>query len=294
MSRITNRQRSFLWAAAGTFLFSLFYASGKLISTPVSIFQLLFLRYVGGVLVVTTIAHIRLSLPQVSISEHKMMHFYRAVLGSTGALCFIYGGMISPITDITALGLTDGIFTIFLSGFFLKEAISKRQWFCIFVCASGAFYVVYFASKQPLLSVLSNGLIFALVGSILISIESILIKVLVQKDASLTVLLYVNIFALAIMGIPALLFWEPIELRSVLECLMLGPIAIAAQFCWVRAYQLEKVSIVTPINYTWVFFSAIIGYIMLNEDLNVHTLIGSAFICLGGYFLMKKDDSTDA
>ena len=278
----------------GTFLFSLFYASGKLISSPVSIFQLLFLRYVGGLVVIVVIARMKMSLSLVAKSNYKLKHLYRAILGSGGALCFIYGGMISPISDITALGLTDGIFTILLSAFFLKELISKYQWFWISVCAFGAFYVVYFTAKQPVLAGLSYGLILALAGSILISFESIFIKVLVQQDSSFTVLFYVNLFALVIMGIPALLFWKSIDMRSALECMMFGPIAISAQFCWIRAYQLEKVSIVTPVNYTWVCFSALIGYFLLNEDINLNTLVGSIIICIGGYFLMKKDAHTDA
>jgi drug/metabolite transporter (DMT)-like permease len=291
---ISNRHKSFLWALLGTFLFSLFYASGKLTSAPVAIFQLLFLRYIGGLLVIVAIARMKRSLSLVTRSKYKMMHFYRAALGSGGALCFIYGGMISPISDITALGLTDGIFTILLSAFLLKEVVSIRQWFWICVCAFGAFYVVYFSAKQPIFVGLSYGLILALAGSILISFESILIKVLVQRDASLTVLFYVNLFALLIMGTPTLIFWKTIDLRSALECVMFGPIAISAQFCWMRAYQLEKVSIVTPVNYTWVCFSAVIGYFLLNEGININTLAGSIIICIGGYFLMKKDAHTDA
>lgn len=289
MPLLTNRHRAFLWAALGTFLFALFYASGKLISLPVSIFQILFFRYVGGLVVVLGIARYKQSLPRTLKSNYKKMHVLRAILGSCGALCFIYGGMISPISDVTALGLTDGIFTIFLSAYFLKELISGRQWFWIFVCAFGAFYVVYFTSKQPVLAGLSFGLVLAILGSILISVESILIKMLVQQDASLTVLFYVNFFALLIMGTPALIFWTPMDARAIVECILFGPIAITAQFCWMRAYQLERVSIVTPVNYTWVCFSAVIGYFLLNEAINVNTLIGSAIICVGGYFLMKKD-----
>lgn len=267
----------------------MFYAAGKLLSTPVSVFQILLFRYVGGLLVVLAIARSQQSLAGVWKSQYKKMHLSRALLGSCGALCFIYGGTISPLSDITALGLTDGFITVLLSAIFLKERISGRQWFWIAVCACGAFYVVYFTSKQPVLAGLSYGLLLAIAGAVLISVESILIKLLVQQDASLTVLFYVNFFALITMGIPAVIYWTPMDVRSVLECMLFGPIAITAQFCWMRAYKLEKVSIVTPVNYTWVAFSALIGYFLLGEGLNAHTLIGSAIICIGGYFLMQKD-----
>jgi drug/metabolite transporter (DMT)-like permease len=260
-----------------------------LLSTPVPVFQILLFRYIGGLVVVAGIARSQQSLSRILKSNYKKMHLCRAILGSCGALCFIYGGTISPISDVTALGLTDGLFTILLSAVFLKEWISGRQWLWVFVCAFGALYVVYFTSRQPVLAGLSFGLVLAIVGSVLISIESILIKLLVQQDASLTVLFYVNCFALLVMGTAAAVTWVPMDARSVLECMLFGPIAILAQFCWMRAYTLEKVSIVTPVNYTWVCFSAVIGYFVLNEELNIHTLIGSAIICVGGYFLMEKD-----
>lgn len=288
-SPMTNRQISFIWALIGTFLFSIFYASGKLIPGNPPIFQLLFLRYVGGLITIAAITLYHTDKKLIYKSRWPLQHFARAFCGSTGAFCFIYAATISPLADVTALGLTDGVFTMLLSIIFLKEAVGRLQWLGALACAGGAFYIAYFGTEGLIFNSLSPGLLIALVGSVMISIESILIKVLVMKDNPAVVLLYVNFFALLIMAIPAYLTWGPISSWSILMCLGLGPIAISAQFCWAKAYSLEKVSIVTPINYTWIIFSAIISLFLFNQTISIHTIIGSALICCGGYVLSKND-----
>ncbi len=72
--------------------------------------------------------------------------------------------------------------------------------------------------------------------------------------------------------------------------ILLGPIAISAQYCWVIAYKLADVSLVTPINYTWIVFSALLGYFLFEEELGIPVIIGSACIVLGGIILSRLPD----
>ena len=280
--------KALLWGALGTLLFTLVFASSKLTDGAISAFQIMFIRYVSGFVVLLIIVLGKKTRFCSYASKRPHYHMYRSVCGAMGGICIVHASHISPIADVTAIGLTDGLITVFLSVIFLREAVGPKQWFGGLLCGLGALVVVYGSNQGELLEHFSYGLWLALLGAVLISIESILIKVLTTCEKALTILLHVNVFSMLITSIPALLAWQVPSLSQLLFFLALGPIAISAQYCWVIAYSMEDVSIVTPINYTWIVFAAVLGYIFFDEELGIFTIIGAALIVLGGVFLAKK------
>jgi drug/metabolite transporter (DMT)-like permease len=280
--------RALLWGMLGTLLFTVVYASAKLTGGEISVFQIMFLRYVSGF---TTLALI------VAFGKHSIRHYssnrphyhlYRSICGAMGGVCFIHASQISPIADVTALGLTDGLLTVLLSAVFLGEMVGIKQWSGALLCGLGALVVVYGSSEAGLFSDFSLGLWLALTGAFLIAVESILIKVLTSKERAMPILLHVNFFSILIMVIPAIYSWKTPDLYQLGFFILLGPIAITAQYCWVIAYRLEDVSVVTPINYTWIIFAAILGYTFFGEPLGTYTIFGSILIALGGIVLSRS------
>lgn len=280
--------KALLWGALGTLLFTLVFASSKLTDGAIPAFQIMFIRYVSGFVVLFIIVICKKTRFSNYASKIPYYHMYRSVCGAMGGICIVHASHISPIADVTAIGLTDGLITVFLSVIFLREAVGPKQWFGGVLCGLGALVVVYCSNQGELLEHFSYGLWLALLGALLISIESILIKVLTSSEKALTILLHVNLFSMLITSIPALLTWHVPSLSQLLFFLALGPIAISAQYCWVIAYSLEDVSIVTPVNYTWIVFAAILGYVFFDEELGLFTFIGATLILLGGIVLAKK------
>jgi drug/metabolite transporter (DMT)-like permease len=44
---------------------------------------------------------------------------------------------------------------------------------------------------------------------------------------------------------------------------LLGPIAVTAQYCIVQGYRLATLSFVGPVDYTWLIFAGLIGFLFL-------------------------------
>jgi len=285
---MNNTVSAIAWAALGTFLFTLTYASSKLTGGEVSVFQIMFIRYVSGFSTLLIVASLT-KTPFTSYRSNKpLSHFYRSICGSIGGICIVHASVIAPIADVTALGLTDGLITVLLSVIFLRERLGKHQWIGGVLCAAGAFVVVWGSTSDELLGSFSFGLWLALLGALLISVESILIKVLTFSEKPITILLYVNLFSMLILSIPAFYNWETPGLAHLMFFILLGPISIFAQYCWILAYRLEEVAVVTPINYLWIVFAAFLGYAFFNETPELYTLLGSSLIVLGGIVLSKR------
>ena len=279
------------WGALGTLLFTITYASGKLTAGDVPAFQIMFIRYVSGFITVLTIACFSKTTFSDCRSIHPYLHLSRSFCGSMGAICIIHASVLSPIADVTALGLTDGLLTVLLSVLFLGERLLKLQLIGGVLCCLGAFIVVYGSGNHQLFSHFSMGLPLALIGALLISIESILIKLLASIEKPLSILLYVNLISVFFMAVPAAYTWSAMSLEYLAFFVLLGPIAISAQFCWVTAYRLEDVAVVTPVNYLWIVFAAILGHVFFDEALGMNTASGSLLIVLGGTLLARKSSA---
>ncbi len=282
-ARFSTNTAGVSWVTAGTALFTLVFASGKLAGDSASALQILFLRYIGGFLTLTAITYLSGKSLKFYASRQPSSHFFRAVFSAFGGVSAIHAAANMPIVDATAIGLLEAIFTVLLGVLLLGERISRPHWVAIIISFSGA--AVMMASKGAFQSLHAGYLwpaAFALLGAILIACESIMIKILTSSEKPMTVLLYVNAFGLLLLSVPAVLTWRSTLLLDNLPFLLLGPFAITAQYFVIRGFRLADVSVLGPVSYTWIVFAAILGFFVFGEIPEAGTVAGAAIIVVGG------------
>jgi drug/metabolite transporter (DMT)-like permease len=282
----TKNAEAIAWVATSTAIFSFIFASGKFAGDTASVFQINFLRQVGGFLTLAAIVAIgRDSLPSYR-SKRPLAHFMRAICGVCGALAVIQASADMPIVDATAMSLLYVVFVVILGMLFFHERIGKRQWAGILICGGGAFAIMVSrgAFQHFDLGYIRPALL-AMSGAALFALEGILIKVLSQSDRPMIVLVHVNIFGLLMLTAPALFAWKPLPLTDTLGYMLLGPLGIAAQYCTIRGYRMANLSVVGPVDYSWLVFAAVIGFVFFNEVPTSGVFLGAALITAGGIVL---------
>jgi drug/metabolite transporter (DMT)-like permease len=283
---LTNNAKAILWVTLGTALFTLVYASGKFTAGTATPFQVLFIRYLSGfATVITVIAMFGAPIVQYK-STQPQTHIARAIFGCYGGLAIIWSSANMPILDATAISLLYVIFIVALGVVLLNERINRLHWFAITLSTIGAITVMAargaFNDLDP--SYLWPAIVAA-TGALLIAFEAILIRTLAQSEKSLTVLLHVNFFGIFLSALPAVQTWQPLSIPQILPILLLGPLAISAQYCVIRGYRLAEVSVVGPIDYTWLIFAGLLGYWFFDEVPTMGVLAGAALIGIGGLIL---------
>ncbi|WP_179953973.1 DMT family transporter [Denitrobaculum tricleocarpae] len=294
--RISANAAGVLWVTAGTALFTIIFASGKLAGDTASALQILFLRYVSGFATLSVITLLSGKGLKYYSSTRPAAHFYRAVFGAFGGVSAIHAAANMPIVDATAIGLLETIFTVLLGVALLGERISPRHWIAIIISCTGA--AVMMASKGAFQSLSASYLwpaAFALVGAILIACESIMIKILAVSEKPMTVLLYVNAFGILLLSVPAFLTWRSTDLHDNLPFLLLGPLAITAQYFVIKGFRLADVSVLGPVSYTWIVFAALLGFLVFGEIPDTGTIVGAVIIVIGGInlALLKPGPGSD-
>lgn len=274
------------WVAASTAIFSFIFASGKFAGDGTSVFEINFLRQIGGFLTLAAIVAFRGESLRSFRSRRPFAHFLRAVFGVAGSLAVIHSSAHMPIIDATAMSLLYVVFVIILGMLIFRERIGQRQGTGMLICAAGALTIMlsrgafrHFdpAYLQPALLAMSGAALFAR--------EGVFIKILSQSDRPMTVLLHVNVFGLMLLAVPALLVWKPLPMAEMLGFVLLGPLGIAGQYCTIRGYRMADISIVGPVDYSWLVFAALIGFVFFGEIPTSGVAIGAALIAGGGIVL---------
>lgn len=283
---LPRNAQAVVWVLLGTGIFSVFYASGKFAGDVASPLQVVFLRYLGGFATLVCIAVLSRKSPAFYASKQPVSHFLRAVFGCYGVVAIVYASARMPVMDAAAIGLLYVVFVIPLGILFLGERIHARQWMAILLSGIGAFVVVlYRGAFQTLDAANLWPALIALGGAMLFALEGILIRTLSQRDSAMTVLLHMNFFGIFLILPAALPTWASTDLSENLPFLLLGPIAITAQYFIIRGYRMADISVVGPIDYSWLVFAALIGYIVFNEIPTLGVILGALLIMIGGVAL---------
>jgi len=282
----TENAEAIAWVATSTAIFSLIFASGKFAGDSASVFQINFLRSVGGFLTLAVIVLIRGEGLRNYTSRRPFAHFMRAIFGVCGALAVIQASADMPIVDATAMSLLYVVFVVLLGMLIFRERIGRRQAAGIVICGGGALTIMMargaFQNFDP---AYFTPALLAMSGAALFAFEGILIKVLSQSDRPLTVLLHVSIFGLMMLAVPTFLVWKPLPSMDILGYMLLGPLGIAAQYCTIRGYRMADISVVGPVDYSWLVFAALIGFAFFNEIPTIGVLVGAVLIAGGGIVL---------
>ncbi|QBF33828.1 DMT family transporter [Thalassococcus sp. S3] len=283
-----TRSIAILWVFLGTGIFSGIFASGRFADGIAAPAQVVFLRYVGGVVTLALVMSLRRAPLAQYRSRFVPAHLARALTGCFGGLAIIYASAHMPLMDATAISLLYVVLIVALGALVLKERVSPAHWGAVAVSSAGAAVVLLSRGAFQSLDVaylMPAAIAFA--GAVLLAIEALLIRTLSLADTALTVLLHVNVFGLLLMTGPALLVWQPMDLGPALAICGLGPLALSAQYCIIRGYRSAEVSVLGPVDYTWLIFAALIGFMAFGEVPSAGVLAGSALIAVAGIMLVR-------
>ena len=94
---VNHNIKAMFWVLAGTAVFSLIFASGKLIGNADLVWHIIFFRYLSGLCFMLFITRIKAIEIQLSPKWH--LHFLRAFFGGAGGCAAIYAAANMAVVD---------------------------------------------------------------------------------------------------------------------------------------------------------------------------------------------------
>lgn len=221
-------------------------------------------------------------LKAVLVVRQPLCHVLRLAAYVTYNCCMLYALSKASLVTIGSLQYVTPFFTIGLSVWILKEKINKHKWIAIVISFVGVLFTIQSGGEFTAISLL---IVF---GSLIGSLNKILIRRLVATEHSLTITLFGNM-AMVIALFPLVaMYWHPLSWLD-LSCFGLAGILTAtAQYLSVQALRFAEASTLAPLDCTSVIWGALFDCFIWAVIPNGYMILGTSIIIAGNLYLLKS------
>lgn len=292
MSLDTARSQAILWALAGALFYTLIFASARFIGPEANPIQIVFMNYFVAALIMVVIAAFTLRGTGALKTRLPGLHAARTLSSVFGDLCIISAPLFIAYEDSTAISLTDGVITMLLAVALLKERASPLHWLAAMLCLLGAM-VIARADAGTGVGSSAIGLGLAAFGAVFSGSEMLFIKMLSDRDKPILIMLIVNVLGSLMLLGPAIWVWQPFNGSDYLVLLLIGPLALAEEYCWIKALQNAAAVAVVPIGYASIPFAAALGVLVFHQNLGLQEISGALLVIAGGIVLSRLTEKDE-
>ncbi len=263
-------------------LFSMNDALGKWLVATFSVFQVLMVRGIAALIVVTPFV-VQGGMEPFRTAPQPLLQVTRVALSTAEVGCFYLSVRFLPLADAMTFYLAAPIFVTALSALVLKERVGIYRWSAVLVGFVGVIIAL-----QPSSEPLSLGSLVAIAGSMFFALVLIVTRQL--RGTSNVVMVstqFVGSVSLGLVG--SLWYWTPMSPTDLLLLAILGVVGLTAFVLMNLSLKLSPASVVVPFQYTMIVWAVILGYIFFGDAPRLHTILGAAVIIASGLFIFLRE-----
>ena len=306
MPRQNNNPKGILYILLAMMVFSVQDGIMKHIYNFVSLYEVYLVRTVISFVLILTFL-ILTKKPIVFKSKYPVLTFFRVILFFFGFSSFYISLTVLPLGTATALFfVTPFLITIF-AHFFLKEEIGMRRWSAVVVGFIGVYITL-----NPDFSNFNYLSLLPILCAFCYSLSMIIIKKTSDKDSvyTQTFTFYIGAIILSIIFYfiigdgqystsdhPASQFifreWFVDFNNNILLMSITGVTATVAFLLLFTAYSIASPSVISPFEYSILFWSPLVGWLYFDEIPTLSTVIGILIIVSSGIYIFIREKAQD-
>ena len=262
--------------------FSLLDTIQKTLIIYYSVFQILFIKYFFTFFL-SLIESKRKKNFKFYLTSNWKLQLLRSLLSILESGCFILAFRYLSLADAHSIGALTPIVVVVLSYIFLREKISPRIWFAVFIGFIGVLIVM-----RPGLTVFDPASLIPLAAAFFLGLYQIVTRKVSAVDNNETSLFYAGIVGMFFMGFISFFYWKPISVDFILMFLGVGALYSSGVYFQIVALSKARASIVQPFHYTLIFWSIIFGFLFYKDIPDLFTITGAVVIIISGVYIFIK------
>jgi drug/metabolite transporter (DMT)-like permease len=270
------------WMALSIASFLAMSVAGRATMAELNVFQVLELRSVIGFFVL---------LPLVMMSggfaamrtKRPLAHIARNVVHFIGQAAWLYALTLIPLAVLISIEFTTPIWTAILAVGFLGERLSRPKVAAIMLGLIGVMIIV-----RPGAGSVDPGHVVVLGAAVCFGISVVLVKSLTRTDSVVRIIFWMLLIQSVLGLVPALYEWRnpPLELWPWI--LLIAFTGMSSHFCMARALTYADATVISPMDFLRVPLSALIGWLLYQEQIDAFTAGGALLILLGNLLNLQK------
>jgi drug/metabolite transporter (DMT)-like permease len=259
--------------------------AGREATRELSVFQVMLLRSAIGLLLIIPLVRAAGGLAALRtqrLRDHALRNIvhYAAQYGWFAALTMI------PLAQVVAIEFTMPIWTVLLAAIFLGERITAAKMVAVVLGLVGVTLIVRPGGAGGMGSI-APGQFVALAAALGFAVSVVMVKSLTRSDGAIVIIFWMLVLQSLIGLIPAIATWRwpsPAAWGWVLVVAFCGTYS---HYCMARALAHADATVVVPMDFLRVPLTALAGWLIYAERLDLLTVLGAALI-LGGNLLNTR------
>ena len=263
----------------------------KLIANDISVFMILFFRYMLCIPLLLLTATFQRGAAAFRVQDKAKLALRSAMgLGSFG--CLFAALQTIELSKMTALLQTIPIFVTLLAPILLGETVGWRRRMAVLIGFVGAVLIV----DPTHADWFNQGVLLGIASPFFGALMLLTLRRLGQTDHPSTTALWYNIIGAAVffgvclsLDIPM-----PNSENIVLILCIIGVMSSFQQFFLAHSYKLAPASVLAPLRYLSVPFGVGASVIFFNEKLTSSFFVGTAILVGASFFILKRSEKIKA
>ncbi|MGO7136521.1 DMT family transporter [Rhizobium leguminosarum] len=283
----TNRQYLGIALICGSYLmYSIHYATMKLVSASYPVLELLFIR--SAIMVAVTVFWRPSAVREVVKSPHKWSTVLRGGLHVTATACYFLAAVSLPLGEVATLYATAPLVAVVLSAIILGERVRGLQWAAVLIGLVGAV-----VAANPTGAISLGPILLGLAAGLLWGVTIVFTRKSGSRESTSAQLIISGLVFCVVCGF--LTEWKmPASYTDVMLIAVLGIQILFAQMLFFEGYRYAPASILAPLEYQVVVWSCLLGLLFFAEAPTLNVLIGGALIIVAGIALTAKLQGADS
>ncbi|MBR8657205.1 DMT family transporter [Achromobacter sp. Marseille-Q0513] len=268
---------------AGIFFLTLSDANAKWLGASYHPLQILFLRALIALPVVTALA-LWLGGRRVLRTGHLRLHLARGAINVVSACCFYLGLNSLPLAEATAIAFAAPLFVTALSVFVLKERVDSRRWLAVLAGFAGVLIIV-----RPGTDAFQAATLLPLTTAMLYAVMMTTARGISPSEGMLTTTFYIvaGQFLCSILTLPWV--WQAPAVADLPYFAGVALFSTLGLTLITQAFRIAPASVVAPFDYTGLIWATVLGWVFWREAPDALAYLGAAFIAGSGIYIALRE-----
>jgi drug/metabolite transporter (DMT)-like permease len=262
--------------------------AGREATRELAVFQVMLMRSVIGLAMLYPLVYAAGGLAAMKsgrLRHHGLRNavHYGAQYGWFVALTLI------PLAQVVAIEFTMPIWTAVLAVAFLGERMNAWKAMAVLLGLVGVAVIV-----RPAASGISLGQGIALVAAVGFAVSVTMTKSLTRTDSAVQIIFWMLVAQSLIGLVPALAVWRWPSATVWAWVLLIAFCGTFSHYCMTRAMRHADATVVVPMDFMRVPLTALAGWLVYAERIDLLTVIGTALILAGNLLNLRRPRPTSS
>jgi len=256
--------------------------AGREATRTLHVFQIMEMRSVLGFVLLWPLLHASGGL--AAMRTHRLgRHIARNTVHYGAQFGWFLALTMIPLAQVVAIEFTMPIWTALLAVAFLGERLGAARIIAVALGLVGVTVIV-----RPGLEHIDPGQLIALAAAVGFAVSIILVKSLTATESAVSIIFWMLVVQSVIGIVPALLVWRT---PTAQVWPWIGVIALCgtySHYCMTQALRHADAMVIVPMDFLRVPLTAVAGWLVYNERIDVFTVIGAGLILVANLLNLRR------